>query len=140
MPLLSGHRQTHPHRHAPVQLLQWHWPFSGRYAVTDARPNTPVPDELNAVRLEIKRLAERESELKRLLITDPELREGKDWLAEIRVTHEARTDIKEMRACHPDLVAEFTFPREKTSVVLVGLSSDGELIPAKRFRKDAVQS
>jgi len=60
--------------------------------VTDARPNTPVPDELNAVRLEIKRLAERESELKRLLITDPELREGKDWLAEIRVTHEARTD------------------------------------------------
>jgi hypothetical protein len=97
-------------------------------------PNTPVPDELNAVRLEIKRLTEREGELKRLLISNPDVREGRDWLAEVKVTHRMRTDLKEMRAMHPALVAEYEYPTEITSVVLVGLSSDGELIPARKMR------
>jgi len=101
------------------------------------RPNIPVPDELNAVRLEIKRLEDREGELKRLILTNPDLREGKDWVAEIRVVHRTRTDLKEMRAVYPDLVAEFEFPTEITSVVLVGLSEDGELIPARKMRAAA---
>jgi hypothetical protein len=97
-------------------------------------PNTPVPDELNAVRTEMRRLEEREAELRRLLLTNPDLREGRDWVAEIKVTHRMRTDLKEMRAVYPDIVAEFEFPTEITSVVLVGLTEDGELVSARKMR------
>ena len=38
------------------------------------RPNTPLPDELAAVRNEIKRLETHEAELKQILLSDPSAR------------------------------------------------------------------
>ena len=99
-------------------------------------PNVPVPDELAQVRADIKRLEERESELKRLLLTNEDLRSGNAWLAEIRVTRQQRTDLKELRAAYPDAVAEHTFPVEITSVVLSGLTDDGEIVSARKMRKE----
>jgi hypothetical protein len=43
-----------------------------------------------------------------------------------------RTDIKELRACHPDLVAEFTFPVKTTRVELRGVDEDGVVMRIKR--------
>ena len=46
-----------------------------------------------------------------------------------------RTDIKEMRAMHADLVAEYTFPTEVTRVVLSGIDAEtGELVSVRRMR------
>ena len=98
------------------------------------RPNLPVPDELAAVREQIKRLETREGELRALLIAEPELREGAAWLAEIKTVSVERTDLKELRANHADLVAEFTFPTQVTRVVLSGISEDGEIVSARRMR------
>ena len=97
-------------------------------------PNLPVPDELAATREQIKALETREAQLRRLLITNPDLREGTAWLAEIKTTQQERTDLKEMRANHPDLVAEFTFPVEITRVVLSGITEDGEIVSASAMR------
>ncbi len=98
------------------------------------RPNIPVPDELAAVREQIRQLQAREEELRRLLIANPDLREGAAYLAEIKTAKREHTDIKEMRALHPDLVAEFTFPAETTSVVLSGITSDGEIVSVRKLR------
>jgi hypothetical protein len=100
----------------------------------DAPRNIPVPDQLAGIREQIKALETREAELRRLLITNPDLREGAAWLAEIKTTQQERTDIKEMRANHPDLVAEFTFPVEITRVVLSGITEDGEIVSARQLR------
>ena len=97
-------------------------------------PNLPVPDELAAVRAELKRLEAREVELRNLLIAHPDIRTGASWLAEVQVTQRQTTDVKEMRACHPDLVAEFTFPVSTTRVVLMGISEDGEIVSARKLR------
>src|SRR5215469_4502969 len=96
--------------------------------------NVPVPDELNAVRTEIKLLQAREAELKRLILTDPEAREGKNWIAEVKTVFQDRVDTKEMRACHPDIVAQFTFPLTTTRIELSGVTDDGELISARKMR------
>lgn len=101
------------------------------------RPNTPVPDELAAVRAELKRLEAREVELRNLLIAHPDIRTGASWLAEVQVTQRQTTDIKEMRACHPALVEEFTFPVSTTRVVLMGISEDGEIVSARKLRSAA---
>ena len=98
---------------------------------TDAPRNIPVPDELAAVREQIKTLETHEAELRRLLITNPDLREGAAWLAEIKTVSVERTDLKELRANHADLVAEYTFPTEVTRVVLSGITEDGEIVPAR---------
>jgi predicted phage-related endonuclease len=99
------------------------------------RPNTPLPDELAAVRNEIKRLETREAELKQILLSDPSARTGASWLAEIKTVTTTRTDLKELRANHPALVDEYTFPTEVTRVVLSGITEDGEVVPARQFRK-----
>jgi len=96
--------------------------------------NVPIPDELNAVRLEIKRLAERESELRRLILTDPETRTGNDWVAEVKEVTQDRCDLKELKACHPDIAAQFTFPQTITRIVLNGINEDGELVSARKMR------
>ena len=101
---------------------------------TDAPRNIPVPDALAAVRAEIKALETREAELKAALIADPDIREGVAWLAEIVVINTTYTDLKELRAMHPDLVAEYVFPKQVTRVVLSGISEDGELVSARRMR------
>jgi hypothetical protein len=98
------------------------------------RPNIPVPDELALVRAEIKRLQERESELRRLLILHADLRTGADWLAEIKVTQRDTLDTKELRACHPQLVSEFTHAVPVEQVVLSGITEDGEIVSARRKR------
>lgn len=98
-------------------------------------PNIPAPDELAEVREQIKALQAREEALRGQLLDHPELREGKDWLAEVKTVKQTRTDIKELRACHPDLVAEFTFPTEVRQLVLSRVTEDGELIPTAKYRK-----
>jgi hypothetical protein len=105
--------------------------------VTDARPNTPVPDELAAIREQMKALESREAELRRLLLAHPDLREGAGWIAEIKTITQDRTDLKELRACHPRLVEEFTFPQEITRIVLSGITEDGELVSARKMRSAA---
>jgi predicted phage-related endonuclease len=98
------------------------------------RPNIPVPDELAQVRDQIRSLTEREEELRRLLLNNPDLREGAAWLAEIKTTQQSRTDIKELRAHHPDIVEQFTHPTPITRVVLSGITSDGEIVSARKLR------
>ena len=98
------------------------------------RANVPVPDALDAVRAEIKALQQRERELRRLLIDNPDLREGAGWLAEVKTVTTQRVDIQELRACNPDLVAEFTFPEQSTRVELHAITEDGELVSARRMR------
>ena len=103
--------------------------------MTDAPRNIPVPDALNAVRAKIKALRTQESELRRLLIDNPDLREGAGWLAEIKTVTTQRVDIRELRDCNPDLVAEFTFPEQSTHVELTAITEDGELVSARRMRR-----
>ena len=95
-------------------------------------PNTPVPDELAAVRSEIKRLEERESELKRLILTNEDCRSGNEWVAEVKVIRRQQTDMKELRAAYPEQVAEHTYPRDVETVVLSGLTDDGEVVSARK--------
>jgi hypothetical protein len=92
----------------------------------------PPADELHAVRAQLKTLGERESALKALMINDPSARTGNQHVVELREVETSRTDIKEMRACHPDLVAEFTFKVKTTRVELRGLTDDGEIVRIKR--------
>ena len=99
--------------------------------------NIPVPDELAAIRTEIKRLEDRELELKRLLIANADLRTGADWIAEVNTVQTTRTDWKELKAMYPEIVAEQTFPSSYTVVSLKGVTSDGEIVSARRFKKEA---
>jgi hypothetical protein len=96
-----------------------------------------VPDELADVRAKVKELETREAELRNLLIANPDIREGAAWIAEVKVSQRETTDLKEMRACHPDLVAEFTHALDVTRVVLSGVTEDGELVSARRMRSAA---
>jgi hypothetical protein len=94
---------------------------------------TPPADELAAVRAEIKRLQDRESDLRSILIASPDARTGNAWAAEIKVIKSQRTDLKELRAAYPKLVDEFTYPIETTRVDLAVITKDGELVrPAGR--------
>jgi predicted phage-related endonuclease len=102
-------------------------------------PNLPLPDQLAEVRLRLKELETREAELKQALLSDPDTRTGVSWIAEIKTVQTTRTDLKELRANHKDLVDEFTFQVPVTRVELLGLTEDGELISARKFRA-AVQS
>ena len=97
--------------------------------------NLPLPDQLNAVRQQIKALEEQETALRGQLLAHPELRTGHEWLAEIKTTQTTRTDLKEMRANHPDIVEQYTFSLPVERVVLSGITEDGEIIPARQFRK-----
>jgi hypothetical protein len=63
------------------------------------------------------------------------VREGASWLAEVKTVTQERTDLKELRAMHPNLVAEYTFPVEITRIVLSGISEDGEIVSARKFRQ-----
>ena len=64
----------------------------------------------------------------------PEIMGAPEFLLARNQTQQERTDIKEMRANHPDLVAEFTFPVEITRVVLSGITEDGEIVSARQLR------
>lgn len=99
------------------------------------RPNLPIPDELAAIRAEMKRLEERESDLRSLLLSNPDCRTGAHWIAEIKRVKTNRIDLKELRAAYPEQVAEYTYPVSDTHVVLSGIDEHGEIIPARKFRK-----
>jgi hypothetical protein len=103
----------------------------------DAPRNIPVPDELADIRAKIKAYETREAELRQILFSDPSTRTGASWLAEIKITKQERTDLKELRACHPDIVAEFTYPVELTRIVLSGVTDDGEIVSARQMRSIA---
>ena len=102
--------------------------------MADAPRNIPVPDQLAQVRDEIRTLETREAELKQLILANPDIREGAAWLAEVVVINTTYTDLKELRAMHPDLVAEYVFPKQVTRVVLSGISEDGEIVSARAMR------
>jgi predicted phage-related endonuclease len=96
------------------------------------RPNTPVPDELAAVRADLKRLETREAELKQILLSDPSARTGAEYLAEIREITSNRTDIKELRAMYPEIAAEHTHAVTSMRVELRGINDDGEIVSLRR--------
>jgi hypothetical protein len=101
--------------------------------MSDAPRNIPVPDELADIRAQMKALETREEELKALLIANPDVRQGANWLAEIKTVTQQHTDLKEMRAMHADLVAEYTFPRAITRVELSAIDADtGEIVSPQR--------
>ena len=93
---------------------------------------TPPADELFDVRDKIKHLTSRELELKALMIADPSARTGNSHAAEIKEVETTRTDLKEMRACHADIVEQFTFPVKITRVELRAVTDDGELVSLRR--------
>lgn len=98
-------------------------------------PNTPLPDQLAKVKAQIKALEELEAALKGQLLAHPELRTGASWIAEIKTVKQTRCDIKELRACHPEIAEQFTFPVEITRVELSGVDEEtGEIISARAKR------
>ena len=100
-------------------------------------PNLPLPDQLAEVRLKLKELETREAELKQALLSDPDARTGANWIAEIKTIQTTRTDLKELRANHKDLLDEFTFQVPVTRVELLGVTEDGELVSARKLRSIA---
>jgi hypothetical protein len=97
----------------------------------------PPADELQAVRAQLKTLGEREAALKALMLNDPSARTGNQFCVDVLEVTSNRTDIKELRACHPDLVAEFTFKVKTTRVELRGLTDDGEIVSLRAKGKAA---
>jgi hypothetical protein len=99
-------------------------------------PNLPPADELFALRAEIRQLTERENALKTLMISDPSARTGNSYCVEIKEVTTSRTDLKELKAMHPDIVDAFTFPLKTLRVELRAISEDGEITPIKRYRNE----
>jgi hypothetical protein len=93
---------------------------------------TPPADELFDVRAEIKQLTSRERVLTALMIADPSARTGNSHAVEVKEVETSRTDLKEMRACHADIVEQFTFPVKITRVELRAVNEDGELVSLRR--------
>lgn len=99
---------------------------------------TPPADELHAVRQQLKTLGEREQVLKQLMLSDPSARTGNQFIVELCEVTARRTDLKELRACHPDIVEQFTFPLKTTRVELRGIDQDtGEIVSARKARSAA---
>ena len=101
------------------------------------RPNSPVPDELFAVRAELARLKAREVELRELLIAHPDIRTGADYVAEVKTLKVRQPDIREMRAMYPEQVEEHTHEVTQIRVELLGISEDGELVRPRKLRSAA---
>ena len=96
--------------------------------MTEPAPQLPPADQLAAVRDEIRALRERESILRALLLSDPSSRQGNAYVAEIVVVTQQRLDTKELRAMHPDLCAEYTFPHQIENVELRAIDQEtGEI-------------
>jgi hypothetical protein len=92
----------------------------------------PPADELFAVRAEIKRLTGRERDLRSLMLADPTARTGNSYAVDITDVVTKRTDLVEMRKCHPDIVEQFTFPLTTQNVVLRGIDENGEITTLRR--------
>jgi hypothetical protein len=97
----------------------------------------PPCDELGAVRDQLKALKEREAVLRDLMLSDPSARTGNKLIAELSDVTTQVVDLKELRANHPDLVAEFTFPRTTTKVELREVDPDTGEITRRRKKEQA---
>lgn len=105
----------------------------------DGRRNLPVPDMLHEVREKIRELQTEEAELRQAIFADPTARTGVNWVAEIKTTSQQRTDLKELRAQHPLLIEEFTYPVEIVRIELLQLTEDGEITrPERRTKQQKV--
>jgi hypothetical protein len=90
--------------------------------------NFPPADELADVRDRIAALKAREATLRTMLLSDPSSRQGNKFLAEIVTVTQQRVDLKELRAMHADLVAEYTFPHAIQNVELRAIDPEtGEI-------------
>ncbi len=89
--------------------------------------NVPPADELAALRDTIAALKKREAELRTLMLTDPSARTGNAYVAELVTIWSHRVDLKELRAMHPDIVEQFTFPDSVERLELRIISDDGEI-------------
>jgi aspartate carbamoyltransferase regulatory subunit len=92
----------------------------------------PPADRLAQVRAMLKVFGDEESQLKALMLNDPSARTGNQHVVELHEVETSRTDIREMRACHPAIVEQFTFKVKTTRVELRGISEDGEIVRIKR--------
>lgn len=99
----------------------------------------PPADDLYNVRTMLKALKEREEVLRQLMLTDPSARTGNKYVVEIREVTADRTDLIELKACHPELVAEFTFPVTQKRVELRGITDDGEVVSLRRKPAKEIQ-
>ena len=97
-----------------------------------AEDQLPPADELFAVRAEIKRLTGREKDLRSLLLSDPSARTGNAYAVDVTDVTTKRTDLAEMRKCHPEIVEQFTFPLTTQNVVLRGIAEIGEITNLRR--------
>jgi hypothetical protein len=105
------------------------------------RPNLPPADELFAVRSEIKRLEEREAELRQVILSDPSARTGNHYIASLVEVVSRRVDLKEMRAMHPQTVEEFTFPTKTVKIELLAVDEEtGEITRPKRALRRAAEA
>jgi hypothetical protein len=98
------------------------------------KPNIPLPDQLAALRAQIKDLQEQESDLRRILIANPDTRTGNNWLVDVKTVTSQRVDLKELRAAYPEQVNEHSYPTETINVVLRGISEDGEVVSPRKIR------
>jgi len=87
---------------------------------------SPVPDELARVRAQIARLREREQQLRRVLITDPETRIGGEYVARVVKQDMRHIPLVELREADPDLFMRLVKHR---TVVQIRLSRIGAAEP-----------
>lgn len=80
--------------------------------------NLPVPDELATIREQIKTLERREAELRTAILTDPEARAGKDWMATVTEQKSQRVNLDRLRALYPDIAEDVTEERTTAFVRL----------------------
>lgn len=101
-----------------------------------AAKQVPPADELHEVRRLRAELKDREDELRRLILKDPEARTGNRFLAEIKQVETSQTDWDELRAANPGLIEEYTYPRTIERIDLFRITEDGEIVrPERRRRK-----
>jgi hypothetical protein len=108
-----------------------------RTMIREAPRQIPPADELHSVRAQLKALEEREAELRQIMLADPSARTGNRFVVELREVVSQRTDLKELRAMYPDLVAEYTQPVATTRVELRAVTADGEVVAIPRKRRRA---
>jgi hypothetical protein len=94
----------------------------------------PPADQLAAIRQQLRSLTEQEAALKALVINDPAARTGNHFCVDVVTVTSNRTDIVELRAAYPDIVAEHTHAITTTRVELRGVDEDGVIKPLGRKR------
>lgn len=103
--------------------------------IEQAAKQVPPADELHEVRQRIADLKDRESALRSLILSDPEARTGNRFLAEIKEVETSRTDWTELKAAHPGLIEEYTYPATDKRVELFAITEDGEIVRPPRRRR-----